>query len=189
MNAVAPALYPGLLGAAWEGLDAAVRRAHLDGGALEVRGRFRVWCASGWVARFLCRAMRLPPAGEEVETQLVVTGDGGRERWVRSFGGHTLVTEERAGGGGELVECLRPIELRFRLRVEAGALCFEQIGAALRLGGLRLPLPRALAPRVVAREASAEGGHRVRVTVDVWAPVVGRLFAYEGLVAQEEEGR
>jgi hypothetical protein len=187
MTAPARALYPRLLGPAWDRLDPAVRRAHLLDGTLAVRGRFRIWCAPGRLARVLCRLVRLPPAGADIETRLVVTGDGDRERWERSFGGHRLVSEERAASNGQLIEWMPPVELRFRLEAEAGALRFRQAGAALRLGRLRLPLPAAVAPRVDAREAPAGDGGAVRVTVAVRAPLVGRLFEYEGVVEPVED--
>ncbi len=187
MTASARALYPRLLGPAWERLDPAVRRAHLAGGTLAVRGRFRVWCAPGRLARTLCRLARLPPAGEEIETCLVVTGDGDHERWERSFGGHPLVTEEWAASDGLLVEWTPPVELRFRLEAEDGVLRFRQAAAAFRLGRLRLPLPAAVAPQVDAREAPAGDGGAVRVTVAVRAPLVGRLFEYEGVVEPAED--
>lgn len=177
----AAALYPRLLGPAWETLDEAVRRAHTVGGGLRGRGRFRVWCAPGLAARALCRLVRLPPAGEEVDTRLVVTEQGEGERWVRSFGGRPLVSEECAGSDGLLVERVPPVELRFRLEPRAGALHFEHVRTALRLGRLRFPLPRFLAPRVSASETAAEGG-ALRVVVGIRAPLLGPVFGYEGTV-------
>lgn len=140
-----------------------------------------MWCAPGLAARALCRLVRLPPAGEEVDTRLVVTQDGERERWARSFGGRRLVSDEFAGGDRLLVERVPPFELRFRLEPLAGALHFRQVGTALRLGFLRLPLPAFLAPRVTASETPAGGG-AVRVEVTIRAPLLGPIFGYEGVV-------
>ncbi|HEX9668340.1 MAG TPA: DUF4166 domain-containing protein [Thermoanaerobaculia bacterium] len=178
-------LYPRLLGPAWETLDEAVRRMHTVGAGLSVRGLFRVWRAPGLLARALCRLARLPPPGEAVETRLVVTGDGERERWARSFGGRPLVSDESAGGDGLLVERVPPLELRFRLEPHAGALHLRQAGVALRLAGLRVPLPAFLAPRVTARETPAGDG-AVRVEVAVRAPLLGPIFGYEGTVELSE---
>ncbi|HVF59911.1 MAG TPA: DUF4166 domain-containing protein [Thermoanaerobaculia bacterium] len=155
-----------------------MRRAHTSSSA---RGSFRVWCAPGLAARALCRLVRLPPAGEAVDTRLSVTTEGEGERWVRSFGERLLTSDGTAGRDGLLVERVPPVELRFRLEPEAGALRFRQVGAALRLGRLRLPLPGFLVPRVSAREAPAGDG-AVRVEVTVRAPLLGPIFGYEGTV-------
>ena len=178
-------LYPRLLGPAWETLDEAVRRMHTVGEGVAVRGFFRVWRAPGLPARVLCRLGRLPPPGEAVETRLVVTGDGERELWTRSFAGRPLVSAELAGGDGVLVERLPPVELRFRLEAQAGALHLRQVGAALRFAGLRVPLPAFLAPQATARETPAGGG-AVRVEVAVRAPLLGPIFGYEGTVELTE---
>jgi len=178
-------LYPRLLGPAWETLHGAVRRMHTVGAGPSVRGLFRVWCAPGLPARALCRLVRLPPPGEAVETRLVVTGDAERERWARSFGGRPLVSDESLGADGVLVERVPPIELRFRLEAHAGALHFRQVGVALRLAGLRVPLPAFLGPRVTARETPA-GDAAVRVEVTMRAPLLGPIFGYEGTVELSE---
>jgi Domain of unknown function (DUF4166) len=155
-----------------------VRRAHTAGSAA---GSFRVWCAPGLAARALCRLARLPPAGEDVDTRLVVTEERGKERWERSFGGRPLVSEEFAGGKGLLVERVPPVELRFRLEPRSGALHFHHVGTALRLGPLRLPLPAFLSPRVSATEEPAGDG-AVRVEVVIRLPLLGPIFGYEGVV-------
>ncbi|HEX5760017.1 MAG TPA: DUF4166 domain-containing protein [Thermoanaerobaculia bacterium] len=178
----ARALYPRLLGPAWETLDEAVRRAHTAGSAA---GSFRVWCAPGLAARALCWLVRLPPAGEKVDTRLVVTEERGKERWERSFGARPLVSEESAGRDGLLVERAPPVELRFRLEPRAGALHFRHVDTALRLGALRFPLPAFLAPRVTATESPAGNG-AVRVEVTVRAPLLGPIFGYEGTVVFTE---
>ena len=144
-----------------------------------------MWCAPGLAARALCRLVGLPPPGEEVETRLAVTMEGERERWVRRFGERPLISDESPGADGLLVERVPPVELRFRLEPEAGALLFRQVGAALRVGRLRLPLPAFLAPRVSAREAPAGNG-AVHVEVTVRAPLLGPIFGYEGTVVFAE---
>lgn len=140
-----------------------------------------MWCAPGLAARALCRLVRLPPAGEEVDTRLAVAEERGKERWERSFGGRPLVSEELAGKDGLLVERVPPVELRFRLEANAGALHFRHVATALRLGPVRLPLPAFLAPCVTASEEPAGDG-AVRVKVTVRAPLLGPIFGYEGIV-------
>ncbi len=181
---IAP-LYPRLLGAAWQSLHESVRAMHLVDGSCACSGRFRVRRAPGLLARAICRWTRIPPAGEDVETRVVVTGDARRERWTRSFAGHLLASESWADGD-VLVEWTPPVELRFRLVAEGGALRFHQVGTTLCLAGLRLPLPAWCAPRVEADEVPAADGRGLRVRVAASAPLVGLLFEYEGVVLPEE---
>jgi hypothetical protein len=180
----APAgLYARLVGDGWGGLDEPVRRLHLRARGA---GVFAVRRGEGRVARVVARLMGLPQSGEAVPLLLSIEPHGGGERWRRNFDGREFVTEQRESAGPLLAERAGPFELLFRLCVEAGALVYRPEGAALRVGILRVRLPRLLAPRVEARERADEGGG-VRVEVCVTAPLAGLLIRYEGLVRTEEE--
>jgi hypothetical protein len=176
-------LYERLVGEGWDGLDEPVRRLHLRARGA---GLFAVRRGEGRVARVVARLMGLPRGGEAVPLVLSVEPHGGGERWRRNFDGKEFVTEQSEHAGALLRERTGPFELLFRLHVEGGALAYRQEGAALRVGSLRVKMPRLLAPRVEARERAAGGG-RVRVSVCVTAPLVGLLIRYEGLVRTEEE--
>ena len=173
-------LYERLVGEGWRGLDGPVRRFHAGARG---RGSFEVRRGRGLFARAVARLMRLPSNGEAVPMLLSVEPFGGGERWRRNFAGGEFVTVqgERAG---LMTERTGPFELLFRLKAEGGALLYEQEGAALRVMSLRVRMPRALAPRVEARERA--DGEGVRVSVRVEAPLVGPLISYEGLVMTEE---
>ena len=176
-------LYERLLGEAWGKLDDAVRRLHERGSGPCGEGLFKVR-GSNFVARTLARLLGLPSRGESVRVCLAVTHaeDGAAERWHRTFEGRVFDTLQREGEGRMLAERAGPFELLFTLSVEGGALVYKQAGAALRIGPLRLPLPRTLAPRVEARETSAEDGRSVNVYVRSSAPLVGLMLTYEGLL-------
>ncbi|MDT5270072.1 MAG: hypothetical protein QOH49_2258 [Acidobacteriota bacterium] len=175
-------LYERLVGEDWDGLDEPVRRFHL---CARGAGVFAVRRGEGRVARIVARLMGLPDGGEAVPLLLSVEPHGGGERWRRTFAGKEFVTEQNEHAGPLLAERTGPFELLFRLNVEGGALAYRQERAALRAGGLRVRLPRLLAPRVEAWERAAEDG--VRVSVCVTAPLVGLLIRYEGLVRTKEE--
>jgi hypothetical protein len=130
--------------------------------------------------------MGLPEGGEGVPLLLSVEPHAGGERWRRDFAGREFVTEQGEHAAGLLAERAGPFELLFRLTAEGGALAYAQEGAALRVRGLRVRLPRPLAPRVEARERADEGGG-VRVSVRVTAPLVGLLIRYEGSVRTEDD--
>lgn len=182
-------LYERLLGGAWKELDEPVRRLHERGtgpcgdGLFAVRG-------GNFFARSLARLAGLPAGGEAVRVCLSVTQteDGAAERWHRTFEGRVFDTLQREGEGRLLAERAGPFELLFRLSVERGALVYTHAGAALRVGPLRLPLPRALAPRVDARESAADDGERVLVRVSSRAPLVGLMLSYEGRLRVNVEG-
>ena len=175
-------LYPRILGRAWNELAGAVRSAHMVGG--EKRGRFRVRHGESFVARRLARWSRLPRADDDARVVLRVRADGDGERWERHFGADALTTAQWASDGC-LVERFDCWELRFALRVIDGALVYEQCGARLCLGPVRVPVPLVCAPRVRAREES-EGSDRVHVRVTVTLPCFGLLIAYDGHLAVEE---
>ena len=180
-----PALYPHLLGARWLELDPAVRRAHGPGAAVRAIGSFTVRRGAGRLARLAGRALRLPPAGSDVEVRLEVATAGGEERWRRRFGDHPLDSTQRGSGGGELIERFGALELRFGLVVSGGGLSWVQRGAGLRLGPARIPLPRWLSPHAAASEAPGGGPDRTRVAVRVTLPLAGLLIAYEGTMRRE----
>jgi len=178
-------LYPRLLGASWHDLDEAVRQAHYVGKPVRSSGWLQVRHGSGWLARLLVWLLRMPLAGDAVRTRLVVTPQGKRERWQRSFGARFLVTTQWEESGNLLAERMGPLEIYFRLHATNRALVYRQTGAALRLGPWRLDLPSWLAPRVVAQEEP--GGHpeRIHVAVEIVAPLLGLLISYDGAMVKE----
>jgi hypothetical protein len=182
-------LYERLLGEAWHELDEPVRRLHERGTGPCGEGLFAVR-GGNFFARSLARLAGLPSGGEAVRVCLSVTHaeDGAAERWHRTFEGRVFDTWQREGEGRLLAERAGPVELLFKLSVEGGALVYTQAGAALRVGALRLPLPRALAPRVEARERGADDGESVHVHVSSDAPFVGLMLSYEGRLRVNVEG-
>ncbi len=170
------ALYSRLLGGDWMNLNERVRWAHSTGAAK--RGMFRITHGTSWLARWAVRSSHLPHAANAAEASLKITADDVGERWERSFNGETFATHQW-DSDGMLVERFGAWELQFTLRVERGALVYEQCGARLCVGSLRLPMHRASAPFVEAREW-AEDKARVCVTVKVTLPIVGLLIAYDG---------
>jgi hypothetical protein len=152
-------LYERLVGDGWDALDEPVRRLHL---CARGEGVFAVRRGEGRAARAVARLMGLPRGGEAVPLRLSVEPHGGGERWRRTFAGQDFVTEQSEHAARLLAE-----RTFFRVR------------------GLRVGLPRLLAPRVEAWERADEGGG-VRVEVRVTAPLCGPLISYEGLVRLKE---
>lgn len=173
-------LYESLLGTAWTGLAPVVRRLH--GGEGRAHGRFRVR-RGGVIARAIAALLRMPAAGEGVAVTLAVGGEPETERWTRSFAGQPLCTLQWRQGP-LLVEALGLFLCHFRLREDGGALVFEQVGAALGGRGFAIPLPRFLSPKIEGRAtAERDGAH---VDIEIRAPLVGLVIAYDGIVVPEE---
>lgn len=174
---VASGLYQRLLGDDADQLAPVVRAVHVGSGPVHGRGSFEVHRAHP-LGSFVARWLSLPPAGTAEPLELAVVRTSGREVWVRLFPDRALVTEQYAGRDGELVERSGRSELRFRLAVDRGSLRFQPVGAAVRLGGLSVPLPRRLAPQASGTAAPSADGSRLVVTITVGLPLVGPLLAY-----------
>jgi hypothetical protein len=129
--------------------------------------------------------MRLPAAGEQIPTQLVVDANDNGEQWNRTFAGRPFITKQSAHAEGFMAERIGLMEILYRLNVADQALCYNQIKAALRVGRLRIPLPRRLSPTIAAREWAASDDRNVHVSVSVTAPLVGLLIDYQGHVECE----
>jgi hypothetical protein len=88
--------------------------------------------------------------------------------------------------GGFLVELMGVVEMRFLLEAAGGALNYQTVSAALRIGSLRVPLPRLLSPCVTACEKAVGDMNQIHVSVDVTFSLIGRLIAYDGILTQVE---
>jgi hypothetical protein len=181
----APAgLYAQILGSHWNDLDESMRRLHDTGASFCARGTFRVCRGNSRLVRFLATLGRLPQAVEAAEMRLLVARLEHIEEWRRSFGRQPLISTQWRDSKGWMVERMGPTETRFELKVVDGALLYSSNGAAIRLGPLRIPVPRWFAPRVTASEKPTGEPDRVAVFVEVQLPLLGRLISYEGIVSR-----
>jgi len=151
---------------------------------MRASGRLRVANGDNWCARRLARLLRLPDAGDAVDTRLVVEPCEGGERWLRTFGGRPLNSRQYARAGCDVAERFGLVELRFMRDRSDGSTRYRQAGASLVAGPLRIPLPRACAPAVVACEYRES--HRLFVDVRVAVPLVGTLLTYDGTIDVDE---
>jgi hypothetical protein len=182
-------LYQKLLGASWPDLGVAMRRLHGSGETVHAVGVFRVRHGSNRLARAMARLARLPEEGEAVDVRLQVTARDNGEEWRRTFAGHPLVSMQYDRVDGLLVERMGITEMRFRLEVIGGALSYQTVSVALRFGSLPIQLPYWLSPRVTAWEKAVDNMNQIYVSVAVNLPLMGRLIAYDGMLAQVEAQR
>ena len=186
VSSARPRLYPMLLGAAWQTLHPAVQRVHADPAMTHAEGLVQVSRAPGRLLGCLLDAAQVPRSAVSSAVRLSVWHRGAGEWWHRAFDGRSLVTYQSAAPGGLLAERIGSLEFRFRLVARGGALLFRQEGFAVRLGGVRIPLPAWLSLQIAAREGPAAGpgqeGDLTSVDVRVTAPTGTLLFAYRGTV-------
>ena len=139
----------------------------------QARGELTITRGPGRIRGKCADLMRLPPAGEGVAVRLEVQVHAERERWIRDFGAHRLVTEQWCRSG-LLVEAAGPMWFGFRLTADETRMEF----AMERCWLLGLPLPLFLAPRVDAVVTGRASGWWTVVNVRV--PLLGLLARYEG---------
>jgi len=169
--------------------DAWIIRFHLGDRPVTATGTLNVQRGASWPARMLAAALRLPVTGTEVPLRVrIERSPTGGELWARDIGGRRLDSTQRRSGD-VVTELAGPVEIRMRLTVRLDHLELTPIGGALRIGPVRIPLPRALAPHTSA-VATAGAGDRPSFEVDarIWVPSVGLLLAYRGHVHEEEAG-
>jgi hypothetical protein len=178
-------LYRQVLGDSWNQIAESVRCMHASQSIVRAHGSLRIEHGRHRLARFFARVFRLPDPSPAAVTQLVVTTRADGERWHRTFNGRRFDTRQYTASQSELLERFGLLELRFHLDASDGSLVYVQRDAALRVGSVRVPIPRAWAPRVQAREDPA-GPRRVKVDVRIALPFVGPLIAYDGFIDVED---
>lgn len=174
-----PTVFQQALGAAFFRLPERVRALHSLRGRARYAGRCTIERGRNPVARLCAALAGLPPARQDVPTTVEFTCDPRRERWQRDFGGARMASTLRFKDG-LLRERLGPMQFRFALHANNGAIWWNVAGA--RLFGL-LPLPAALFEGVRCRER--EHAQRYEFMVEAAMPVIGRIIRYEGWLEPE----
>lgn len=185
------ALYPLLLDADWDSIGLSLRGFHDVTATRRAGGRFNIQHGSNWLARLMARMIRLPKAGLDVPSQVTIRCEpsadvpaGWVEVWERDFGGQKLSSLQWIDSDGGLVERFGRIELSMTIRAENGGLFFDAVRAGIALGRLRIAIPRWFAPRVEGRASCAPlPDDGFGLSVKLFHPIVGLVFAYEGRVA------
>jgi len=170
-------LYPWLLGPAYMRLPKLVRRMHAVAPRVEARGFGSVRLGGNPVSRMLAALLRLPAEGDD--RPLAVTFEAGEagETLSRRYSDAVLASRQSAAGeagSGLLEESFGPLALVLRLEPSADGLAFLLQDVRC----LGRSIPRALRPRVEAREFAEGGWYRFFVRVEL--PLLGRLIQYEG---------
>ena len=109
---------------------------------VSLQGTADVTRGTGAIARFICRLGGLPDALRDAPVHIRIETDGTGETWTRWFGDCRPMRSRLRAHEGLLVEQLGPVQLRFRLAEQDGAVAWQ----------LRVTLlPRYRAPRRIIR--------------------------------------
>lgn len=180
-------LYRSLLGTAWSDLHPSMCHFHQGGSVIEGIGRFQICHGNTMLARLLAGLLQLPTAGATVPTRLTILPNIDGEIWLRMLGHHRLISRQQLGPGSLLAERFGRLEFRFRLQVVEEGIVYQQVAVALRIGPWLVPLPRWIAPRVVAQEMPAtDRSRKIYVQVGVTVPWAGDLLGYSGHIEWED---
>jgi hypothetical protein len=175
------ALFDGLLGeAGFASLDPGVQAVH--------GGRSGVWQGTATVQRGRSRLMRiaatlarLPASVREAPTTAHIDVSGGGEVWTRHFGHARPMRSELYASGGQLVERLGLLTMRFQLLARDRGVNWELQRIAL----LGVPLPSSWF-QVHARAEGCERGYRFSVAARVVG--LGELIRYDGQLQVPHDG-
>lgn len=168
----AAALYPLLLGPAFESLAPQVRRIHARSGRHAYHGEVEVRRGAGLLSRLCAWATRLPPASRGA-IRVSIDSEAGRETWTRHVGRHAMRSRLWAADG-LLNERLGLVRFGFRLQAEDGGVRWRVV----RVRALGVPLPSRWFAGVHAHESEHEARYRFEVSASL--PLAGLLVAYRG---------
>ncbi|WP_296743031.1 SDR family oxidoreductase [Mesorhizobium sp.] len=169
------ALYPALLGDAWESLPAEIRNMHE--GAPTAEGRASVERGNGVLSRLAAWLVGFPTAATDIAVKVRFDSDDQGETWTRSFGTRSFSSRQFAGRGRSdrlLCERFGPLDFVMALVVRGDRLSLD----LRRWSFLGLPLPMWLCPRSTSYESVEDG--RFRFHVDISHPLTGPIVRYRG---------
>ena len=174
-------LFRRILGSAWNDLAPELQTLHQCSVA---RGMATVAGSDNWLARTVARLFRFPRPASDVPVEVRFDREGEKERWRRTFGGHSFESTQEEGTGRS----------RYLLRERFGAFAFDMalvptagrlIYTVRRWSILGLPMPAALAPRGDSHETAVGG--RFGFHVEIVLPLIGLLVSYTGWLVPVSE--
>jgi hypothetical protein len=177
-------LYERVLGDDWHRLDPVIRRAHLHGEGITGVGSARISTGSSPAARFFCRLLRLPRAGEFDASVDVIEKDD-TEVWIRRFGQHVVKTSQKRIGIGLILEKFKWVQFAIAVERCSEGVTYRSRTAQIRLGFVTIPLPKRIQPRIIALESATLTGNGVDVSV--FFPGDRLLISYVGEFDWSEE--
>ena len=165
-------LYRRVLGPDFDRLPPALRAMHSMHGVGGAAGRGLVERGSTMLARMVAAIMRFPASGDhDLHVLFDITDD--TETWTRNFAGQRFHSR-LSMLAGRLTEAFGPLRFYFDLPADEGGLTM----LLRRWTAFGVPMPLALAPRIVAREWQEDGNFRFDVAIAM--PLIGPVIRYRG---------
>ena len=159
-----------------------LQRLHREGGIL--RGQVAVSFGQGLagiVGRRLASRMGVPVVAGTHDLQVTIHGEAGALHWGRSFNGQSQFNSKFQPSGhypsGHWLEQSGHLSLVLGVEVKDGGWHWQH--RKTRLFGV--PVPRAILPTTLASKGIE--GALYRFSVEVRAPVLGKLLGYSGKLA------
>ncbi len=170
-------LYRRLLGDAWNSLPPPLQAMHDLDAELTADGVAVVERGTSLPARLIAFVMGFPPAGKDIPVTVSFRAREGRERWHRTFAGHSFAsTQEEGRGRFERLICERFGPLVFGMALVCES---DRLRLVLRRWSMfGIPLPLFLAPRSNAYEFARDG--RFHFHVEIGHPLAGPIVSYRG---------
>jgi hypothetical protein len=164
------------LGAAVDRLPQAIRALHDDPLERSAAGTVTVTRGTHPIAALMCRILGFPPDGADLPLTVAFEPRGSGEIWRRIFPTSTFKSHLKPwpGRSGAMRECVGPLAYGFRLDTDAQGLRMLFEGWWF----CGIPLPRALGPRVDARQWQERDDYCF--SVEVSGPGVGHVIGYRG---------
>lgn len=178
-------LYRRVLGAAWDGLPAAIRDLHQVETSRHFSGRATVDRGGGILARLIGGLYRFPKAGSDIPVSVLLERIAEGELWQRTFAGRTfrsIQTEGRGRSACLVDERFGPVSVGLALVTDEGHLDY----VVRRWSLLGIPMPMFMAPGGRTFEHVEEG--RFRFHVEIAHPWFGLIVRYRGWLVASEDG-
>lgn len=175
-------LYQHVLGPAFETLPKQLKLLHGDSQTRKWVGQAKVLRGTGLIAKIIGQIYGFPKAADSVAVSVVLAPEQGGERWTRDFGGKVFSSFQKRGTGKNsylVTERFGLIEVALALVIEDDRLYLIPRRWSL----LGIPLPAFLLPSGQSFETERDG--RFRFDVEISAPLVGLIVAYQGVLELE----
>ena len=167
-----------ILGRSWEQLPAPVRAMHdVRNDVLHSTGTAEVHRGRNAVSQLVGALFGFPKAAQGIPVSVEMRAHGDRETWIRQFGSQKFRSMLYPGSGRSdrlINERFGAFDFSMALVVTGDRLAF----VVRRWKLLGLPLPLALAPRVMTHETAEDG--QFCFNVEIHLPLFGLLVHYRG---------
>ena len=175
-------LYQQILSVAFDTLPVQVQALHGVSESRRWSGVADVRRGNGIMAKFVCGIIGFPKSAHDIPVSVTFTPEGDGERWTRNFDGKTFSSLQWRGSGKDehlLIERFGVVNVALALVVDGDRLLL----VPRRWSCFGIPLPKNFLPTGRSFECEQDG--RFNFDVEISAPMIGLIVAYNGILKQE----